>query len=341
MQGFATQAGATVPPASFAGEEAISVRRLRDAGGVIAGKTVTTEFAYFEPGPTHNPHNLAHTPGGSSSGSAAAVAAGLCPLAFGTQTIGSVIRPAAFCGVVGYKPTIHRIPSAGLVYFSRTFDHVGLFTQDVAGMALAAGALRRLGRGQPERGRYPRVGCGRWAVSAPGDARSIGGVSAPVAAAGGGGLHDLACAHAARHRRDQPVAPAAGLWRVCARTCARYAEFGPLYRPRTAEIIAQGKQVSDAELDDLRGASLVAARPAGTADAAGGHRPVGGAGCARPGAGGSARDGRPEHEPALDDGRFPGADRAGGHRVQRSAGRPATGCAKRTTTNCCWRGPRI
>ena len=94
VEGFPTQAGAAVPATRLADEEAVSVRRLRAAGGLIAGKTVTTEFAYFEPGPTRNPHNLAHTPGGSSSGSAAAVVAGLCPLAFGTQTIGSVIRPA-------------------------------------------------------------------------------------------------------------------------------------------------------------------------------------------------------------------------------------------------------
>ena len=117
------------------------MRRLRDAGALIAGKTVTTEFAYFEPGPTRNPHNLSHTPGGSSSGSAAAVAAGMVPLALGTQTIGSVIRPAAFCGVVGFKPTLQRIPTAGVLYFSRTLDQIGLFTQDVAGMEAAASVL--------------------------------------------------------------------------------------------------------------------------------------------------------------------------------------------------------
>ena len=102
---------------------------------------MTTEFAYFEPGPTRNPHDTEHTPGGSSSGSAAAVAAGLCTLALGTQTIGSVIRPAAFCGIVGYKPSLGRIDPAGLVFFSRTIDHVGLFTQDVSGMATAASVL--------------------------------------------------------------------------------------------------------------------------------------------------------------------------------------------------------
>ncbi|MCX6050006.1 MAG: amidase [Chloroflexi bacterium] len=143
VDGFVTRAGSQIPPELFAGPEAICVQQLRAAGALILGKTVSTEFAYFEPGPTHNPHNLAHTPGGSSSGSAAAVAAGLCTLALGTQTIGSVIRPAAFCGIVGFKPSYDRIATQGIVYFSRTVDHVGLFTQDVAGMALAASVLCR------------------------------------------------------------------------------------------------------------------------------------------------------------------------------------------------------
>jgi Asp-tRNA(Asn)/Glu-tRNA(Gln) amidotransferase A subunit family amidase len=105
------------------------------------GKTVTTEFAYFEPGPTRNPRNLDFSPGGSSSGSAAAVAAGFCPLAIGTQTIGSTIRPAAFCGIVGFKSSYGRISMAGGILCSDTFDHVGVFTQDVAGMELSASLL--------------------------------------------------------------------------------------------------------------------------------------------------------------------------------------------------------
>ena len=95
VSGFVTAAGSEVPPELFAGPEATCVQMLRDAGALILGKSVTTEFAYFEPGPTRNPHNLSHTPGGSSSGSAAAVAAGLCTLSLGTQTIGSVIRPGS------------------------------------------------------------------------------------------------------------------------------------------------------------------------------------------------------------------------------------------------------
>jgi len=141
VEGFPTQAGSKLPAEIFAGPEALCVKKLKEAGALVLGKTVTTEFAYFHPGPTRNPHNLEHTPGGSSSGSAAAVAVGFCPLAFGTQTIGSIIRPAAYCGVVGFKPSFDRIPTQGLVYFSKTSDHVGLFTQDVESMAVAASIL--------------------------------------------------------------------------------------------------------------------------------------------------------------------------------------------------------
>lgn len=141
VDGFYTRAGSELPKELFDGDEAAVVTRLRAAGALVAGKTVTTEFAYFQPGPTRNPHNLNHTPGGSSSGSAAGVAAGFFPLALGTQTIGSVIRPAAFCGIVGFKPSYDRIPTDGLLYFSKSLDHVGLFTQDIAGMALAASVL--------------------------------------------------------------------------------------------------------------------------------------------------------------------------------------------------------
>ena len=141
VDGFLTRGGSKLDPEVLAGPEADCVRLLRQAGALVLGKTVTTEFAYFEPGPTRNPHNLKHTPGGSSSGSAAAVAAGFSPLTLGTQTIGSVNRPAAFCGIIGYKPSYNRIPTGGLLYFSRSADHVGCFTQDVEGMILAASVL--------------------------------------------------------------------------------------------------------------------------------------------------------------------------------------------------------
>lgn len=118
-----------------------AVARLRAAGGVIIGKTVTTEFAYFHPGPTRNPHDLERTPGGSSSGSAAAVAAGLVPLAIGSQTNGSVIRPAAFCGVVGVKPTHGTVSRHGALILSKALDHVGVFARTLADAALILEAL--------------------------------------------------------------------------------------------------------------------------------------------------------------------------------------------------------
>jgi len=117
-------------------EDALVVSRVRAAGGLIMGKTVTTELATYAPGKTRNPHNAAHTPGGSSSGSAAAVAAGMVPLAIGTQTNGSVIRPASFCGVVGFKPTATWIPRAGILEQSPAFDQVGVFARSVDDAAL-------------------------------------------------------------------------------------------------------------------------------------------------------------------------------------------------------------
>lgn len=139
--GFETRAGSRLPPDALAGDEAESVRRLKAAGALVLGKTVTTEFAYFAPGPTRNPHNSEHTPGGSSSGSAAAVAAGLAPLALGTQTIGSINRPAAFCGVVGFKPTFGRISTDGVIPLSPSLDHLGYFTATAAGAAEMAPVL--------------------------------------------------------------------------------------------------------------------------------------------------------------------------------------------------------
>ena len=141
VDGLATHAGSALPPGVLAGPQAPLAGRLRAAGALVAGKTVTAEFAMTAPGPTRNPHDPAHTPGGSSSGSAAAVAAGLVPLAIGTQTVGSVIRPAAYCGVVGFRPTYGRIPVAGVILNAPSLDTVGVFTADVAGAALAAAVL--------------------------------------------------------------------------------------------------------------------------------------------------------------------------------------------------------
>jgi Asp-tRNA(Asn)/Glu-tRNA(Gln) amidotransferase A subunit family amidase len=127
--------------AAPADRDAAIVRMLRGAGAVVLGKTVTTEFAYFDPGPTRNPHDLARTPGGSSSGSAAAVAAGAVPLAVGTQTAGSVVRPASYCGVAGLAVARGTLPVDGVSPLAPGLDTLGLFAATVADVALARAAL--------------------------------------------------------------------------------------------------------------------------------------------------------------------------------------------------------
>src|SRR6185295_4634429 len=131
-----TENGSVLHAGRTPSRDAAVVTMLRAAGAVIMGKTVTTEFATRHLGKTRNPHNPAHTPGGSSSGSAAAVAAGMVPLALGSQTTGSTIRPASYCGVYGLKPTHGLIPRSGMFQLSRTLDHVGLFARSVDDIAL-------------------------------------------------------------------------------------------------------------------------------------------------------------------------------------------------------------
>src|SRR5437016_8161523 len=131
-----TENGSVLHAGRTPSRDASVVSLLRGAGGVILGKTVTTEFATRTPGKTRNPHNSGHTPGGSSSGSAAAVAAGMVPLALGSQTTGSTVRPASYCGVYGLKPTHGLIPRHGMFQLSRTLDHVGLFARTIDDLAL-------------------------------------------------------------------------------------------------------------------------------------------------------------------------------------------------------------
>jgi Asp-tRNA(Asn)/Glu-tRNA(Gln) amidotransferase A subunit family amidase len=136
-----TEDGTVLHAGRMPDRDAAVVARLRAAGAVILGKTVTTECAYYSPGKTRNPHNPEHTPGGSSSGSAAAVAAGMVPLALGSQTNGSVIRPASFCGVYGFKPTHGLIPRSGILKLSRALDHVGVLARTLEDLALLAETL--------------------------------------------------------------------------------------------------------------------------------------------------------------------------------------------------------
>jgi Asp-tRNA(Asn)/Glu-tRNA(Gln) amidotransferase A subunit family amidase len=131
-----TEDGSVLHAGRTPAHDAAVVAMLRAAGAIIFGKTVTTELATYAPGKTRNPHNPGHTPGGSSSGSAAAVAIGMVPLALGSQTNGSVIRPASFCGVYGFKPTHGLIPRTGILKLSRTLDQVGFFARSIEDLAL-------------------------------------------------------------------------------------------------------------------------------------------------------------------------------------------------------------
>jgi Asp-tRNA(Asn)/Glu-tRNA(Gln) amidotransferase A subunit family amidase len=252
VSGFVTKAGSAIPPELFAGPEATVVRILRDAGALILGKSVTTEFAYFEPGPTRNPHNLSHTPGGSSSGSAAAVAAGLCTLSLGTQTIGSVIRPAAFCGVIGFKPTLYRVPTRGLVYFSRSLDQVGFFTQDLAGTELAASVLCESWKPAPAPSAMPVLGvpAGPYLEQAEPEALKAFGRHLEKLEAAGCKIKRVPALQAigdlnTLHRRFV-------FGEFAREHAAIYPKNASLYRERTAEIIEIGKKVSDQELASLR-----------------------------------------------------------------------------------------
>lgn len=249
VDGFSTRAGSSLPPDLFAGEEAESVTCLKQAGALILGKTVSTEFAYFAPGPTRNPHNLRHTPGGSSSGSAAAVAAGLCSVALGTQTIGSIIRPAAFCGVIGYKPSYDRISRSGVIPLAPSLDHVGLFAANVADVEHAAQIVVIDWRSEIK-DRQPILGVpeGPYLNSASEEGLRHFQLICDRLRAAGYEIKSVPAmpdfeAICSRHN----LIVAAEAARVHAEWFARY---GDLYHPKTAELIRRGQAVSDEALTD-------------------------------------------------------------------------------------------
>jgi Asp-tRNA(Asn)/Glu-tRNA(Gln) amidotransferase A subunit family amidase len=256
VDGFVTRAGSKLPPELLQGSEAESVTRLKNAGALIVGKTVTTEFAYFGPGPTRNPHNPAHTPGGSSSGSAAAVAAKLCTLALGTQTIGSIGRPASFCGVVGCKPSFGRISRAGVIPLSPSFDHVGFFTEDVAGARVAAGILCRTWRTEIAESKKPVLGIPEGPYlerASPEMLAHFRAVCSRLAAAGYEvktvkAMSDFDAVYA-RHFliTNGEGARAHREW---------YPRFRDIYHVKTVEKLEEGRAVSDAALEQAWGERL-------------------------------------------------------------------------------------
>ncbi len=248
VDGFLTRAGSKLPPHLFQGREAESVTALKNAGALVLGKTVTTEFAYFAPGPTRNPRKPEHTPGGSSSGSAAAVSAGFCSLALGTQTIGSITRPAAFCGVVGYKPSYDRISRAGVIPLSPSLDHVGAFTPDVDGARRAARVLCRDWVLVNGNSRLPVLGIpeGPYLASATDEGLAhFRAVCERLAASG----YEVRPVKAMPDFRDIRVRHNLIVAAEAARVHAEwFARFGDVYHAKTEDLIRRGQSVSDAEL---------------------------------------------------------------------------------------------
>jgi len=177
---YPTECGTPILAGRRPRTDATVVRKLREAGAVIIGKTVTTEFAYYHPGKTRNPRNPNHTPGGSSSGSAAAVAAQMVPLAIGSQTNGSVIRPAAFCGVFGVKPSRGLVSRAGALPLSRTLDHVGAFARSLDDLALILDVLVGSDSADPDTEPFPARNFRPRAVEPPTAAPRLAFVRTPV-----------------------------------------------------------------------------------------------------------------------------------------------------------------
>jgi Asp-tRNA(Asn)/Glu-tRNA(Gln) amidotransferase A subunit family amidase len=252
VEGFPTGAGSQLPPEVLQGPEAECVTRLRQAGALILGRTQTSEFAYSAPTPTRNPHHPDHTPGGSSSGSAAAVAAGLCPVALGTQTTGSIIRPAAFCGVVGFKPSYDRVSRVGVIPLAPSIDHVGFFTPDVIGAALIASLLCDNWQPQDVLPRSPVLGIpdGPYLAHASDEGRShFQAVCRRLALAG----YRIRSVPAMPDFEDIVARHNLVLDAEAARIHAEwFADYGERYRPETAEMIRRGQVVTADALSRAR-----------------------------------------------------------------------------------------
>ncbi len=239
-----TEYGTPVYAGHRPARDAVSVARLREAGAVILGKTVTTEFALFHPGPTRNPHDPARTPGGSSSGSAAAVADRHVPVAFGTQTAGSIARPAAFCGVWGFKPTFGRLSTTGIKPIAPSLDTLGPLARGVDDLALCAGVLAGDGAAWPVT-EPARIGFARtyeWEQAAESTRAALDGLATDLAlvtvdlpepfaglvAAQRRVMHREAAVHLAAERREHE---------------ARLS-------PRLLEVLDEGAALSDRDRDD-------------------------------------------------------------------------------------------
>jgi Asp-tRNA(Asn)/Glu-tRNA(Gln) amidotransferase A subunit family amidase len=244
--GLATEYGSAIYKGRIGTSDAAIVRDLRQRGAVLMGKTHTTAFAYKTPAPTRNPRNPDHTPGGSSSGSAAAVALGMVPFANGTQTRGSVLRPASYCGVTGFKPTFDLLPMGGVLPFARSLDTLGLFTHTAADMVLLWEAMG--------------YGTARDVDVAFGVPDPMPEVERPMAEAFAGAVLALVSAGA----RVQPVDIAEMLTSLDAASNTvmfyegarfhqeRYKEFGTRLGPDLYDLVREGLQISEEQYGRAR-----------------------------------------------------------------------------------------
>ncbi len=246
----------------FAGHQpradAACVALARAAGALILGKTVTAEFAFVHPGPTTNPHKSAHTPGGSSSGSAAAVAAGMVPLALGTQTGGSVLRPAAFCGVVGFKPSFGLIHRGGLKLMAESLDTIGIFARRVTDVALLLPVLAGLPALAPAAPRPPRIGVCRvhpWALASQ-EARDVVQETAARLADAGAAVVDVSLPPSFDALLD--VRARINDFEIARALAWEYHAERPRLSPRLAAAIKAGRGVTLADYTAAQAAGMAA-----------------------------------------------------------------------------------
>ena len=259
VEGLPTRGGSRLPASLFDGEESTIVRELRHAGAVVLGKTAMDEFAYCEPPPTKNPRDQRRTPGGSSGGSAAAVAAEICRLAVGSQTLQSIVVPAAYCGIVGYKPTFGRLEFDGLP-LSPSIDTVGFLASDVADVHGAASAVIPDWH-EPASSRHPVIGVPEaWWPQPPGgwDAyqphldllRDHGFELRPASVPWNTPEELRVWSMRVGDLLHAEMALAHGGW---------FDRFAHLYRPRTAAAIRAGRGISAERLRDCRATGPVLA----------------------------------------------------------------------------------
>lgn len=257
VDGLPTRVGSRVPASVFEGEESLIVTRLKLAGAVVLGKTAMDEFAYCEPPPTKNPHDPRRTPGGSSGGSAAAVAAGICPLAVGSQTLQSIVVPAAYCGVVGYKPTFGRLPFDG-VSLAPSIDTVGFLARSVAELRTGVSAVMPTWEDPTPPSPRPVIGLPEPWGARPAVAEAWGALATQLEALRADGFEVRSAGvpwAAPDDLREWGMRVGDLLHAEMAEAHAPWFDrFVDRYRPRTAEAVRYGRTISAERLEACRAA---------------------------------------------------------------------------------------